>query len=192
MKPEYQLSFTPKTSETAAPLARQVLEAAKAEMGFIPNFYALIANAPTLLASYQQSYASFREGSHFTPPEQEVIFLTISRENTCHYCVAAHSCVADSASKVPVDITDAIRNEKQIPDTRLKALSDFVRSMVETRGRPARRDVAAFLQASYTEENILEVILAIAIKTMSNYANHLLDTPLDEVFQARAWEHEEA
>ena len=188
MTSEYKLSLTPQTIETAAPRVRKILESAKSEIGFVPNLYALIANAPVLLESYLYASARFREGAHFSPAEQEVILLTVSRDNACHYCVAAHSCMADSVSKVPREITDAIRAAKPLPDPRLRALSEFVTVMVDTRGFPRRVDVENFLQAGYTEQNILEVVLAIAIKTMSNYANHLLHTPVDEAFRGRLWE----
>ena len=31
------------------------------------------------------------------------------------------------------------------------------------------------------------LILAIAVKTMSNDSNHLFDTPVDSIFKAREW-----
>lgn len=55
------------------------------------------------------------------------------------------------------------------------------------RGWPASDDVDQFLAAGYTRENILEVVLVVALKTLSNYINHLADTPLDQQFEAFAW-----
>jgi uncharacterized peroxidase-related enzyme len=188
MSSEYNLSLSPITIENAEPRAKAVLESAKAKLGFIPNMYALMANSPGLLESYLHGYALFREGSGFTPVEQEVIFLTISRENGCDYCVAAHSFIADNMSKVPTAVTDAIRDGGTIPDAKLAALSTVTRIMVESRGRPRRRDVEAFLAAGYTERHILEIILAIAVKTLSNYSNHLFQTPVDSMFATRAWD----
>ncbi len=60
--------------------------------------------------------------------------------------------------------------------------------MVADRGLPKRADVEAFLAAGYSERQILEIVLAIAVKTLSNYANHLFHTPLDRVFEYRRWE----
>jgi alkylhydroperoxidase family enzyme len=59
--------------------------------------------------------------------------------------------------------------------------------MLITRGRPSAHDLEQFLTAGYTELFVLEIILAIAVKTISNYSNHLFDTPLDEVFSHRIW-----
>jgi alkylhydroperoxidase family enzyme len=96
--------------------------------------------------------------------------------------------VADKISNVPGAVTDAIRNDTAIPDERLSALARFTRVMVEQRGLPKTGDVAAFLAAGYSERQILEIILAISVKTLSNYANHLFHTPVDAIFASRTWE----
>ena len=80
--------------------------------------YGAMANEPALFESYATSYALFRAECGFTPAEQEVIFLMISRKNTCDYCMAAHSFVADKMSKVPADVTEAIRDGRPIADAK--------------------------------------------------------------------------
>ncbi|RYU62524.1 carboxymuconolactone decarboxylase family protein [Methylolobus aquaticus] len=187
MSSEYTLSLSPRTLEDAEPRAKAALESVQASLKFVPNMYRVMANAPGLLDTYLHGYALFREGSGFTPAEQEVVFLTISRDNGCEYCVAAHSFVADTMSKVPPAVTDAIRDGRLIPDEKLSALSTFASLMLETRGRPGQHDVETFLAAGYTERHILEIILAISVKTLSNYTNHLFHTPVDSVFARRAW-----
>jgi uncharacterized peroxidase-related enzyme len=188
MSADYKLKLTAKTIEDAAPKARAGLQQAQEKLGFIPNMYARMANSPGLFDMYQQGYAAFRAESGFTPAEQEVVFLTISRLNGCEYCMAAHSFVADKMSNVPSAVTDAIRNDTALPDERLSALAKFTRVMVEQRGLPQTRDVEAFLAAGYSERQILEIILAIAVKTLSNYTNHLFHTPVDAMFASRTWE----
>src|SRR5260370_6599777 len=103
MTSQARLTLMPKTLGTADSRSKAVLEKAKAQVGFIPNMYAGMANSPGLLESYLDGYAAFRTHSGFTPAEQAVVFLTISRENGCDYCMAAHSMIADKASKVPSD-----------------------------------------------------------------------------------------
>ncbi len=187
MTAQYKLTLPAKTLENADPKAKAVLEKAKAQVGFIPNMYAGMANSPGLLETYLDGYQRFRDGSGFTSAEQEVVFLTISRGNGCDYCVAAHSMLADQKSKVPPQVTEAIREGRQVPDPKLAALSTFTVTMLTSRGLPSRTDVQAFLAAGYEERHVLEIILAIAVKTLSNYSNHLFHTPLDEMFASRAW-----
>lgn len=139
------------------------------------------------METYAVGYDRFRKNSGFTPVEQEVVFVTISIANGCEYCAAAHSFLADQVSKVPLEVTDAIRDGKEIPDAKLKALSQFTRVMFEKRGNLSPQDVAAFLEAGYQEKQILEIILALAVKTLSNCANHIFGTEVDDMFKGRTW-----
>lgn len=187
MLAEYQITLAPQVRETARGDAREVLDKALAQVGFIPNMYANMAHSPGLLNTYLEGYAAFRHGSGFTPTEQEVVFLVISRENGCEYCVSAHSFLADKASGVPAEVTDAIRDGQPIADQRLQALAEFTRVLVSSRGLPSAAQTDAFLTAGYSERQILEIVLAIAVKTLSNYSNHLFHTRLDDIFASRRW-----
>lgn len=188
MNSEYKLTLPAKTVEDAAPGAKEVLESAQKKLGFVPKMYERMANSPGLLQTYIEGYESFRAQSGFTPVEQEVIFLTISRANGCDYCVAAHSFIADQMSKVPAEITNAIREGRPLPDTRLAALSKFTDIMLTQRGLPSQEQVRAFLDAGYAEQHILGIILAISVKTISNYSNHLFHTPVDDMFAGHIWQ----
>lgn len=183
----YRISLEPISLHNANERVKPLLEATKKQAGIIPNMYANMANVPALLETYGTGYNLFRKEGNFTPAEQEVIFLTISKENCCEYCMAAHSVVADMMSNVPVEVTDAIRNDKEIPNAKLRVLSKFTSTMVNKRGRPSDAEVQEFLMAEYTEKHILTIILAISVKTISNYSNHIFHTELDTLFKAREW-----
>ena len=73
----------------------------------------------------------------------------------------------------------------------MSALRDFTRAVVENRGR-AEEEVKAFLAAGFTKAQVLEVILAVALKLISNYTNQVADIPLDEAFQAYRWDGQKA
>ncbi len=169
------------------------LRKAREQMGMVPNLYAAMANLPALLDAYRHGYELFRSQGGFTPAEQEVLLLAISLENECDYCVAAHSFLADK-SGVPTKFTDAIRSDRLIADARLEALRSFAQTMVRTRGNPTTEDAKRFLGAGYSEKHILGVILAIGVKTLSNYTNHIFHTDLDAAFASRRWtgENQEA
>jgi uncharacterized peroxidase-related enzyme len=188
MSSDYRMTLPPQTIEHAEPKARAVLERAKAQVGFVPNMFGGMANSPGLLATYLDGYQRFREDSGLTPVEQEVVFLTISRGNGCEYCVAAHSVLADTMSKVPAAVTDAIRGGHPIPDAQLAALSTFTEVLRSTRGLPSAAEVRTFLAAGFEEKHVLEIILALAVKTLSNYANHLFHPQVDAMFAGRAWQ----
>jgi uncharacterized peroxidase-related enzyme len=182
MTAEYKIELSPVSDEAATGLAKDLLEGARAKLGFVPNMYRGMANNPGLLSTYLHGYAHFREQANFTPPEQEVVFLTISLANGCDYCTAAHSMLAVKVSKLSETHTQALREGKPLDDAKLEALRRFTHHMWETRGLPTRAETEAFKAAGYGEVHILEIILAMAVKTISNYANHVNHTEMDAQF----------
>jgi alkylhydroperoxidase family enzyme len=84
-------------------------------------------------------------------------------------------------------VTEALRNGADIPDSRLRALSRFTRILVQKRGRPRSSDLDLFRAAGYTDAQVLQIILAIGVKTLSNYTNHVCGTEVDNAFVKRAW-----
>jgi uncharacterized peroxidase-related enzyme len=184
------LNLELKTIENTDATSSQILETTQSKLGFIPNMYAGMANNTALLESYVSAYNSFRANSGFSPQEQEVVFLSIAFENGCEYCVAAHSFVGDKMTNVPTEVTDAIRNNTEIPDEKLKALSLFSKVITLKRGMPSEADVEHFRNAGYTDQHVLGVIAGVGVKTMSNYFNHVFKTPVDATFKSRLWKKE--
>lgn len=171
---------------TAPPQTRETLADVKKKYGFLPNLYGIFAHSPAPLAAYLGISAAFDQSS-FTPLERNIVLLTTSRANDCRYCVAVHSAVGDM-QKHPADVIDAIRNDTPIPDPRLEALRRFTNVLVLERGRPGDAAIKAFLDAGYTEAQVLEAIVGVTLKTLSNYVNHVVDTPLDAAFAGRRWQ----
>lgn len=184
----YRAALPARTPANSEGETLEVLEQGiRAAGGWLPNMYGNMANFPGLLQTYLDGYDRFRKASGFTPAEQEVVFLTVSRFNECTYCMAAHSFVADKVSRVPTEVTDALRADETIPDAKLEALAAFTRALLVGRGRPGVDDAAAFLAAGYEEGHMLEIILAISVKVLSNYTNRLFRTTVDDTFAERSW-----
>lgn len=186
MSATFKTSLTLRSDKDPDPAVSQPLQSAREQTGMVPNMYAAMANLPALLDAYSHGSELFRSKGGFTPVEQEVVLLSISRENECHYCVAAHSFLADKA-QVPAEVTEAIRSDDSIPDAKLEALRSFTQLMVRSRGNPIDEDARRFLGAGYSEQHILGLILAVGVKTLSNYTNHIFHTDLDAAFAQRRW-----
>src|SRR5690606_4920416 len=90
-------------------------------------------------------------------------------------------------SKVPADVTQAIRDGQPIPDKRLAALSHFTQVMLETRGYLSDKEAETFLAAGFKENHMFLVILAIALKTITNYSNHISHPEMESVFSGYTW-----
>jgi uncharacterized peroxidase-related enzyme len=170
---------------TAPPAARPLLEQVKRAIGFVPNMLGVLAENPAALEGYLCLSRIF-EGAGFSPLERQVVQLTVSIENACHFCVAAHS-AATAAESPDVSVIVAIRTNQRIADPRLEALRVFTRRMVQQRGFVSDTDVSVFLNAGWEKAAILGVVLGVALKTMSNYANHVAETPLNPDYKPYAW-----
>lgn len=177
--------FAIHTPETAPEPADETLAGIEDELGFVPNLYAELADAPAALDGYRALDESFQSTS-FDPVERQVVLLTVSYQNRCHYCMAAHTMLARMA-EAPDAVVEALRDGTPIPDEKLEALRRFTRAVVEERGWVSDEAVEGFLEAGYTRANVLEVVLGVAQKTLSNYVNHLTGTPVDEAFSDGAW-----
>ncbi|HDZ74611.1 MAG TPA: carboxymuconolactone decarboxylase family protein [Aurantimonas coralicida] len=177
--------FTLHDETTAPDDSKPLLAKSKAAFGRIPGLHAVMAEAPGLLEAYQKVHELFVNSS-FDKDELTVVWQTVNVENACHYCVPAHTGIAKNMG-VDDAISDALRNKTPLPNARLEALRDFTLSVVRDRGNVDDSKVQAFLDAGFTKRNILEVILGYSQKVMSNYTNHLADTPVDKPMQKFAW-----
>lgn len=179
------MSYTPHTIDTAPAAARETLAGVNKTYGFVPNLMGVMAEAPALLRAYRTTVELFDETS-LNPTERQVVLLTTSYENRCEYCVAAHSVIA-GMQQVPEAVVQAIRSGQPIENPRLEALRRFTAAIVVSRGWPSEEEKAAFKNAGYDKAQALEVVLGVSVKTLSNYTNHIADTPLDRAFAKAAW-----
>ncbi len=138
-----------------------------------------------LLKAYTTVSSLFDESS-LSATERQIVLLATSVENGCPYCVAAHSAIS-AMQRVPADIVAALREGSPIRDPQLEALRRFTTTMVESRGWPSERETRSFMEAGYGRRQVLEVVLGIGLKTLSNYTNHVASTPLDTAFTAMEW-----
>lgn len=174
------------TLQTAPEAAKPLLEDSIKTYGMVPNLYAVMAESPALLEGYFQLHR-LAEASGFSPEERTVIWLTINVANQCHYCVPAHTMIAQG-EKIDATIIDALRNETPLPSDRLEALRSFALAVRETHGHPEAAATARFLKAGYDNKAMMDLLVIYAQKVLSNFTNSLFDTPLDAPFQTFAWE----
>ncbi|MEL6316516.1 MAG: carboxymuconolactone decarboxylase family protein [Pseudomonadota bacterium] len=179
--------FDVHAADTAPEASRPLLETSVKAFGRVPNLHGVMAESPALLEGYQRLHTLFQEGTAFDKDELTVIWQAINVEHSCHYCVPAHTMIA-KMMKVDDAVTTALRDETPLPNAKLEALRTFTLTVVRNRGVVGDADVQAFLDVGYQRRHILDVVLGVAQKVMSNYVNHLAETPIDPPFQAHAWE----
>ena len=177
--------FTLHDSNTAPAGARDFIAGVEKKMGFVPSLYAVFAENPTVLNAYTQ-LADQLGKSGLSPLEQQIVTIAASVENECHFCVAAHTTISEGAG-LDLDVIAAVREDRPIDDPKLEALRVFSKKMVIDRGFVSDTDVDAVIAAGYDRAAVLAVILGVALKVISNYTNHVAETPVNEAFEKHAW-----
>jgi len=178
-------TFTIHTPESAPAESKAQLERAQRNYGQIPNLYGVLAEAPIAVEAYD-TLGGLAMRSSFTPTERHVVWFTINAYHECHYCMPAHTFLA-KGEKVPEDVIETARAVGTYEDPKLEALRIFTLKLVENRGRTSPEDREAFLAAGFTKQNVIEIVVIIAHKVLSNYTNHIVDTPVDEAFRQFTW-----
>jgi uncharacterized peroxidase-related enzyme len=171
----------PLTIADAPAASKPIMEGVQKSFGFIPNLMATFAHSPEMLKGYLALDAEWDKTS-FTPRERNFALLAASLENECGYCTAAHSTVAKAFQKVPAETVAAIRAGKPTGDQKTDALITLVRELVSKRGHANRATIDNFLAVGFTKTQVMELLMAVALKTISNYLDHINPAPLDAAF----------
>ena len=171
---------------TNAPSDSRVdLEKIKLNHGNIPNAHAIMAESPSLLKGHTALKELFSKTS-LNKQERTIVLLTASRENASSYDTAVYSGTAEKHN-VPAEVIEAVRAGAPLKDRKLGALRSFTAEVVNKRGQVDESEVKSFLDAGYTRANILEIVLAVGMATLSNYTNLIAKTPLDAQFEPKVW-----
>ena len=171
--------------DTASKEGAKSIDKVLKKFGFVPNIIGVMAEAPATATSYL-ALADLVETTSFSDTEIQTVLMTINRFHECTYCMAAHSVIAEMKN-VPESVINAIRDDRPIQDNKLETLRQTVYSLVENRGHLSKGTLGKFASAGYTRKNLLELLPLIAMKTLSNYTNHLANTPLDDAFSQKEW-----
>jgi uncharacterized peroxidase-related enzyme len=173
--------FTPLLIHDAPLASRTLLEQAHRYFGFVPNLIATMAHSPSALRVYLNADLGFQHGT-LTPGEQQIVLLAASKENACRYCTTSHSALARFFANVPGDAIVAIENDRPLSDPKLNALVDLTRQLVSHRGYAPRTTIDAFVAAGYSKDQLLEVLVGVGLKTISNYFDHVSEVEIDSEF----------
>lgn len=174
------------TLDDVSPDALPYLEGPMKHLGFVPNLLVGLSSSPATLASYIELSKHFAKVG-LTGIEMQVVLIVASLENACAYCMAAHSTFATN-QKIDKAVLAALRAGSELPDPKLDALAAFVRTLVRTSGHVPQETLHRFMSAGYTREQGLGVLIGVAMKTIANFGNHFMQTPLDPQFAAQRWQ----
>jgi uncharacterized peroxidase-related enzyme len=152
-----------------------IFDQLKSKLTFVPNLYATLAHSENALGSY---LALQNAKSSITGKAREVVNLVVSEVNDCEYCLAAHTVIGGMVGFTPDQILE-IRAGRASFDARLDALAKLTRNIAMNRGHADQMLVEDFFAAGWTKENLVDAIVVIGDKTVTNYLHATTQIPVD-------------
>jgi len=164
--------------EAATGASAEVYAQIKTAIGNVPNTFAAIgAHGPASLKAVLAADSVLATGT-LSKQDQQVIKLLVSSVAGCDYCVAAHSLLGKMEGLSSAALRQ-VRTGEPSGDVRRDALIRFVRLLVRTTGTVDQAEFAAIKAAGYTDAQLVEISLAIAITMFTNVFNRINDTAID-------------
>ncbi|GGP28181.1 carboxymuconolactone decarboxylase family protein [Silvimonas amylolytica] len=163
--------INPVVPENAPDAVQTQLQAVGRAVGFVPNMYKVMANAPATLGGYLQLQGALMRSS-LSAKAREAVALAVSQVNGCGYCLAGHSFAAGKVGLTQAEIASARNGE-------LNAFTRLAQQIVETRGHVSAADLAEARAAGITDTQLIDVIGVAAQLTLTNYLNIIAQTEID-------------
>jgi len=168
---------TPASVEAAPAAARPLLEAVKKQIGSVPNLFRVVANSPAALEGYLGLNGALSKGS-LDAATRERIAIAVAEINDCGYCLSAHSFIGKNVAKL--DDTEITANRSGASnDLKASAAVRFAARVVDARGHVSDADIAAVKAAGYDDAQVVEIVLHVALNTLTNYVNEVAKTEID-------------
>lgn len=153
------------TNETANAEQLALLDAIQAKLGMVPNFLKILANSPAALRAFLGLHGIANEGS-LTPQTRERIALAVAQQNSCEYCVSAHTAIGRKAGLTNAEIAANRAGTSQ--EEKAAVAVKFARSLVENSGEVTTADITEARDAGYSDAEIVEIITHVGMNILTN------------------------
>lgn len=164
------------SKEKASDKSRQIFDRIEKAFGMLPNIYAVIGNSPNALGSYL-TFSDAQKSGSFNAKEREAIFLAVSEENGCNYCLSAHTTVA-KMNGFTEEETFELR-AGTIGDKKLNVLTNLSKSIIANRGKADENLLNQFFEAGFDETALVDLVALVVDKSFTNYIGRLSKPEID-------------
>lgn len=166
----------PAANQTPA-ATRPLLDAVQNKLGVIPNLMRVIGNSPAALEGYLSLNGALEKGT-LGVKTAERIALAIAEINGCSYCLSAHTYLGKNLAKLD-DAEMAANRDRTSTDVKAAAAVRFASKIALERGHVSDSDVQAVKAAGYADAEVMEIVLHVALNTLTNYVNSVAETEID-------------
>lgn len=168
---------TPASVESSPEASRPLLQAVNKMLGSVPNLFRVVGNSPAALEGYLGLNGALGKGK-LDAKTRERVALVVAESNGCDYCLAAHTFLGKNVAKL--DDAEIARNRAGgSSDAKADAAVRFAARVVALRGHVSDEDVRAVREAGYDDAQIVEIVLHVALNTLTNYVNEVAKTVVD-------------
>jgi len=167
--------FNVPTKEQVSQENQQIFDHLKAKIGFVPNIYATYAYSSSALSRYL-TFANGR--TSLNNKEKEIINLIVSQINECTYCLAAHTAIGKMNGFNDEQIIELRRGSASF-DIKFDALVKLASEIIKNRGTITESTLNSFYEVGYNDENLVDVIVAVGEKTITNFLHKVTNVPVD-------------
>ena len=168
---------TPASIEASPAAAQPLLDAVKKQLGIVPNLFRVVGNSPAALEGYLGLNAALGKGL-LDARTRERIALAVAELNGCDYCLSAHTYLGKNVAKLD-DAELAANREGGSSDAKADAALRFAAKVVRERGHVTDADVKTVKAAGYSDAQVIEIVLHVALNTLTNYVNEVAKTDID-------------
>ncbi len=168
-------TFNVPTREEVSANNQAIFDNLNKALGFVPNLYATYAYSDTALENYL-NFANAK--TSLSAKEKEAVNLAVSQVNECLYCLSAHTAIGKMNGFNDEQILE-LRAGKASFDTKLDALARLAKNVTENRGKASQDVIENFFAAGYTKGSLIDTIVLVGDKTISNYINNTTEIPVD-------------
>ncbi|SEC36918.1 uncharacterized peroxidase-related enzyme [Tenacibaculum sp. MAR_2009_124] len=162
--------------ETTTGKSKELFDAVNKKLGFIPNLIKVFGNSPATLQTYL-SLGELTASGNFSNKFREQLALAIAEENTCNYCLSAHTAIGKMNGLSEGEIENNRKGEAS--DEKIKAGLQFAQSVTKNKGNVTSEELKAVKDAGYNDGDVLEIVLNVVANTLTNYVNHIAETEID-------------
>jgi uncharacterized peroxidase-related enzyme len=168
---------TPASIDASPAAAKPLLEAVKKQLGSAPNLFRVLANSPAALEGYLGLNGALAKGE-LDARTRERIAIAVAELNGCSYCLSAHTYLGKNVAKLD-DAEITANRSGASNDIKADAAVRFAAKVVNARGHVGDADVAAVKAAGFSDAQLVEIVLHVALNTLTNYVNEVAKTEID-------------
>lgn len=153
------------THESASAEQRALLDAIQGRLAMVPNFLKVLANSPAALKAFLGLHGIAGAGS-LSLQTRERIALALAEQNSCEYCLSAHSAIGGQAGLNGDEILANRAGSSQ--DAKAAVAVRFARSLAEHKGEVTTAELVEMREAGYSDADIVEVITHVGMNILTN------------------------